>query len=62
MVNQISAWDILIIGTTLLRQLPEEFAVCFVEHDFFLFHETDIMGIPVIFAEFVIATAAVIVI
>ena len=38
------------------------FAVCFVEHDFFLFHETDIMGKPVIFAEFFIATAAVIVI
>ena len=38
------------------------FAVCFVEHDFFLFHETDIMGKPVILAEFLIATAAVIVI
>ena len=38
------------------------FAVCFVEPDFFLFHETDIMGKPVIFAEFFIATAAVIVI
>lgn len=38
------------------------FAVCFIEHDFFLFHETDIMGKPVVFAEFLIATAAVIVI
>ena len=37
-------------------------AVCFVEHDFFLFHETDVMGKPVVFAEFFIATAAVIVI
>ena len=36
------------------------FALCFVEHDFFLFHETDVMGKPVIFAEFFIATAAVI--
>ena len=38
------------------------FAVCFVEHDLFLFHETGIAGKPVIFAEFFIATAAVIVI
>lgn len=38
------------------------FAVCFVEHDLFLFHETDIMGKPVVFAEFFIATAVVIVI
>ena len=37
------------------------FAVCFVEHDFFLF-ETDMPGKPVIVAEFFIATAAVIVI
>ncbi len=37
-------------------------AVCFVEHDLFLFQETDIMGKPVIFAEFFVATAAVIVI
>ena len=37
-------------------------AVCFVEHDLFLFHETDIMGKPVVFAEFFIATAVVIVI
>ena len=36
------------------------FAVCFVEHDFFLFQETDVMGKPVIFAEFFIATALVI--
>jgi hypothetical protein len=36
------------------------FALCFVEHDFFLFHETGIAGKPVIFAEFFIATAAVI--
>ena len=38
------------------------FGICFVEHDFFLFHETNIMGKSVIFAEFFIATAAVIVI
>ena len=37
------------------------FAVCFVEHDFFIF-ETDIFGKPIIFAEFLIATAVVIVI
>ena len=37
-------------------------AVCFVEHDFFLFFETDIAGKPVVFAEFFIATAAAIVI
>ena len=36
-------------------------AVCFVEHDFFIF-ETDIFGKPIIFAEFLIATAVVIVI
>ena len=34
-------------------------AVCFVEHDFFLF-ETDISGKPIIFAEFFVATAIVI--
>lgn len=38
------------------------FAVCFVVHDFFLFHEMDLSGKPVIFAEFFIAAAAVIVI
>ena len=35
------------------------FAVCFVEHDFFIF-ETDIHGKPIILAEFFVATAIVI--
>ncbi len=36
------------------------FAVCFVEHDFFFSFGTEILGKPVIFAEFFIATAVVI--
>ncbi len=38
------------------------FAIYFVEHDFFFSTEADILGKPVIFAEFFIATAVVIVI
>lgn len=38
------------------------FAVCFVEHDLLFLYEMDIMGKPVVFAEFFIATAVVIVI
>ena len=38
------------------------FAICFVEHDLFFSIEADILGKPVIFAEFFIATAVVIVI
>lgn len=37
-------------------------AVCFVEHDLFFSFETEIMGKPVIIAEFFIATAVVIII
>ena len=38
------------------------FSICFVEHDLFFSIEADILGKPVIFAEFFIATAVVIVI
>lgn len=36
------------------------FALCFVEHDFFFFLEPEILGMPILFAEFFIATAIVI--